>query len=203
MSIRSYACLHRAGIDNIGGLLEKSDEEIKKIRNLDSISYEEVSEVRNMYSKYNNQYCSIIENKIVYAKVDDTEIIIAKEILNKMLILKPYMTSIFNAPISSNLLNTLLKRGYMFEEDVFMDAEGLIKELRNNSDVVAADELDRLLNFERKKKRKVYLYSSTTLMSKFISDNNCKNASDIIAKAKFSSEEDVCKLANNLIKEGF
>ena len=84
-----------------------------------------------------------------------------------------------------------------------MDAERLIKEFRNNDDVVAADELDRLLNFDRQKKRKVYLYSSTTLVSKFIDDNNCKNASDIIAKAKFSSEEDVCKLANNLVKEGF
>lgn len=203
LSVRAYVCLQRAGIDNVGELLEKSDEEIKKIRNIGSKCYKEVSEVRNMYSKYNNQYCSIIENKIVYAKVDDSEIIIAKAILNKMLILKPNMTSIFDAPISSNLLNILLKRGYMFEEDVFMDAERLIKEFRNNDDVVAADELDRLLNFDRQKKRKVYLYSSTTLVSKFIDDNNCKNASDIIAKAKFSSEEDVCKLANNLVKEGF
>lgn len=203
LSFRAYVCLQRAGIDNVGELLEKSDEEIKKIRNIGSKCYKEVSEVRNMYSKYNNQYCSIIENKIVYAKVDDSEIIIAKAILNKMLILKPNMTSIFDAPISSNLLNILLKRGYMFEEDVFMDAERLIKEFRNNDDVVAADELDRLLNFDRQKKRKVYLYSSTTLVSKFIDDNNCKNASDIIAKAKFSSEEDVCKLANNLVKEGF
>lgn len=203
LSFRAYVCLQRAGIDNVGELLEKSDEAIKKIRNIGSKCYKEVSEVRNMYSKYNNQYCSIIENKIVYAKVDDSEIIIAKAILNKMLILKPNMTSIFDAPISSNLLNILLKRGYMFEEDVFMDAERLIKEFRNNDDVVAADELDRLLNFDRQKKRKVYLYSSTTLVSKFIDDNNCKNASDIIAKAKFSSEEDVCKLANNLVKEGF
>lgn len=203
LSVRAYVCLQRAGIDNVGELLEKSDEEIKKIRNMGSKCYKEISEVRNMYSVYKNQYCSMIGNKIIYAKVDNSEIVIAKEILNKMLILKPNMTSIFDAPISSNLLNILLKRGYMFEEDVFMDAERLIKEFRNNDEVVAADELDRLLNFDRQKKRKVYLYSSTTLVSKFISDNNCKNASDIIVKAKFSSEEDVCKLANNLVKEGF
>ena len=45
-----------------------------------------------------------------------------------------------------------------------MDAERLIKEFRNNDDVVAADELDRLFKLTDKRKRKVYLYSSTTLV---------------------------------------
>ena len=42
LSVRSFNCLKRAGINTVGDLVEKTDEEMLKFRNLGKKSYEEV-----------------------------------------------------------------------------------------------------------------------------------------------------------------
>ena len=42
LSVRSHACLKRAGIDTVGGIVAKTEEELKKVRNLGRKSLEEV-----------------------------------------------------------------------------------------------------------------------------------------------------------------
>ena len=44
LSVRSYNCLKRAGINTVGELVEKSDEEMSKVRNLGKKSLDEVRE---------------------------------------------------------------------------------------------------------------------------------------------------------------
>ena len=41
-SVRSYNCLKRAGINTIGDLLNKTNDEMLKLRNLGKKSYEEI-----------------------------------------------------------------------------------------------------------------------------------------------------------------
>ena len=42
LSVRSFNCLKRAGINNVGDLISKSAEEMMKVRNLGRKSLEEV-----------------------------------------------------------------------------------------------------------------------------------------------------------------
>jgi len=42
LSVRAYNCLRRAGINNVQDLINKTENEMRKIRNLGKISLEEV-----------------------------------------------------------------------------------------------------------------------------------------------------------------
>ncbi|HOL17457.1 MAG TPA: DNA-directed RNA polymerase subunit alpha C-terminal domain-containing protein, partial [Bacillota bacterium] len=42
LSVRSYNCLKRAGINTVGELVRKTEEEMMKVRNLGKKSFEEV-----------------------------------------------------------------------------------------------------------------------------------------------------------------
>ena len=42
LSVRSFNCLKRAGINTVNDLIEKSEEEMMKVRNLGKKSFEEV-----------------------------------------------------------------------------------------------------------------------------------------------------------------
>ena len=44
LSVRSFNCLKRAGINTVNDLIEKSEEEMMKVRNLGKKSYDEVKE---------------------------------------------------------------------------------------------------------------------------------------------------------------
>ena len=44
LSVRSFNCLKRAGINTVNDLIEKSEEEMMKVRNLGKKSFDEVKE---------------------------------------------------------------------------------------------------------------------------------------------------------------
>ena len=44
LSVRSYNCLKRAGINTVGELVRKTEEEMMKVRNLGKKSFEEVEQ---------------------------------------------------------------------------------------------------------------------------------------------------------------
>ncbi|MFO7248810.1 MAG: DNA-directed RNA polymerase subunit alpha C-terminal domain-containing protein, partial [Bacillota bacterium] len=44
LSVRSYNCLKRAGINTVGELIQKTEEDMMKVRNLGKKSLEEVQE---------------------------------------------------------------------------------------------------------------------------------------------------------------
>ena len=47
LSVRSFNCLKRAGINSVNDLIEKSEEEMMKVRNLGKKSFDEVREKLN------------------------------------------------------------------------------------------------------------------------------------------------------------
>ena len=54
LSVRSNNCLRRAGINTVGDLINKSEDDLKKIRNLNTQSLEEIIgklDVRNLKLK--------------------------------------------------------------------------------------------------------------------------------------------------------
>ena len=51
LSVRSYNCLRRAGIDTVGKLIDKTDDELKDIRNLGWKSYDEIICVLKEYGE--------------------------------------------------------------------------------------------------------------------------------------------------------
>lgn len=123
-SVRTYNCLKRAGIEQITELLEKTDEELLKIRNLGRKSAQEVKqkiariEKKRLLKKYkiiNNGVTTYYKISIDYDETDNIPSLLFDEIFalnNKK--------NIITGPIKlfSEVNFFLMMQGYIYYEDI-------------------------------------------------------------------------------------
>ena len=86
LSVRSYNCLKRAGINTVGELTQKSEEEMMRVRNLGRKSLKEViQKLReiglHLKHSYEGEYHSIEDEPDDVEDIDDEEVIKDKNIL--------------------------------------------------------------------------------------------------------------------------
>lgn len=204
LSVRAYNCLVRGGIKDLATLMNTSDTELEKIRNLGRKCYEEIIEAkRKIFELNKSDYITVVLRfngetvKYKCAGLEAKEI--AKTILDEIQTMVLNKKGLFETQLSSRLLEMLLIKGYLFLEDVLEDAILLIEQFENCELVDIATEIKGLFDNEKKKNTPVYLYPAKSNTCKFIKNNNCTSASDFINKAREIEDEDIQNLVQELI----
>lgn len=204
LSVRAYNCLVRGGIKDLATLMNTSDTELEKIRNVGKKCYEEIKALKRKCFELNKSvYTTVILRfngetvKYKYAGLEEKEI--AKTILDEIQTMVLNKKGLFETQLSSRLLEMLLIKGYLFLEDVLEDAILLIEQFENCELVDIATEIKGLFDNEKKKNTPVYLYPAKSNTCKFINKNNCTSASDFIYKAREIEDEDIQNLVRELI----
>ena len=95
----------------------------------------------------------------------------------------------------------LIMKGYLFWDDVYADEDTLVEQLRICQFDESANELQKLYEYETKRKEKVFLYPGQTCIRNFIIENNCENASDIINSVKETDGEEIKRFVERVKRE--
>ena len=128
---------------------------------------------------------------------------IAMAILKEIEDMEPAKNTLFEMQISSRLLEMLLVNGYLFFEDVLEDSILLTAQFEKNDMKDIAEEIEKLVSDEAKKKKYVYLYPAVDSVCKFIKNNDCTSALDFIRKANGTDDDDIQNLVQELQNNGF
>jgi len=132
LSVRAYNCLKRASINTLGELKEALDNGTS-IRNLGEKSKEELIDILNNHN-YDDGHKTIafIKNgqKTIYKYYYEDESKIAKSIFRELLNSLQGYCNLLKSSFSPGLIDILLMRGYLFEEDVIAESEKMISEFK-------------------------------------------------------------------------
>jgi hypothetical protein len=136
LQVRSYNCLKRSGIENLQQLLEMSDDDFMKVRNLGRKSYEEIKDKLNYYEEGMDIDGHITiefeqnNEKTVYKFIGEDNEKIVKAIYQIIFCNIKNGKNIFNSKYSPGLKELLLMKGYVYIKDIDHDADLLIEQLR-------------------------------------------------------------------------
>ncbi|MGN1086718.1 MAG: DNA-directed RNA polymerase subunit alpha C-terminal domain-containing protein, partial [Porcipelethomonas sp.] len=133
LSIRSKNSLCRAGIMNLGQLMECSDNELLKIRNLGAKSMHEIVDLKNSIN-INSERTDIKSEEPVLENNEITEEI-------------PFIkTDIWNLPLSVRSKNVLRRNGIMILEQLMNVSNDELKKFRN----LGAKSFQEIVNYKKK-----------------------------------------------------
>lgn len=156
LSVRTFGCLKRAGINIISELTDKSREDMKKIRNLGKKSFDEIMEKMQSLGFWTE---NIMENKkndsvTIKFKINGKETICIKEMSSVRetakfifeILIKEYKESgiILDYNISTGLLLLLLLKGCIFVETIANEYEKICIDLQKAGYIEYADELNEI-----------------------------------------------------------
>ena len=212
-SIRTSDCLHRAGITRMEQLVGMTDDSLKKVRNLGTRGYNEIKEYlkkrecnsgnKPLYYLTDNSSTIVLtinNQRVVYKYMEASEEEIANSMLTTIFNLKK-SKKLTNLQISPKLMEFLTMKGYLFWDDVYADEDTLVEQLRICQFDESANELQKLYEYETKRKEKVFLYPGQTCIRNFIIENNCENASDIINSVKETDGEEIKRFVERVKRE--
>lgn len=191
LTVRSFNCLKRAGIDTVNELIDLSEDELENIltqvRNLGRKGFEEIVDKLNEIKKSIGQYNSVCVvksgEKIVYKFFDDDLEKISNEIYLE--IVGNRTTIIPDSPFSPGLCELLMLKGYLFEDTVFDESEQLKSELVNFGFPEYASEIENIEKFSNMKKReeniKICFLPSGATKEEIQGIDNCKTQDELCA----------------------
>ncbi|MDE6024565.1 MAG: hypothetical protein K2G45_03840, partial [Lachnospiraceae bacterium] len=216
LSVRTYNCLKRAGINTFSELAQMSDSELKHIimsagapehdRKWERICYAEVKRKMKELAGISEDGCNTIVltyngDKTVYKYFDVDTQKIAKSIYINLINMRPGAKIILKAPLSPGVQDILLMKGYLYIEDVYNDSEQLIKQLQAFGFEDFAQEIWYLKKMQEKpnEDEKVYIYPMDDEVMEFIQNKECSSACDFIEKAENVENEKIADLAQRLL----
>lgn len=152
LSVRAYNCLKRAGINTLSDLVNKTEEDMMKVRNLGKKAFDEVvMKIQELgfwddfKTEHVNKFTTI---KITYNNnnlIYKTEIKSIKKIAESLFEILADECSengiILNYNISTGLLMLLLLKGYFYAETVAEEYEKICSELKQGGYESYADEV--------------------------------------------------------------
>lgn len=180
LGVRTYHCLKRAGIDTLGDLLNKSAEDMMRVRNLGRKSLEELmrllKEMNVEWTAFDESQKSTIQKekfktihfvrnkectkyKVNCKNNDELTECIYEMILQECTKWPP----IIEYNISTGLLNLLLLKGYFFVESVIDEYEQIIKDFSLSGYDAYEGELENFVQ-DMKKYIKNVTHSSTKII---------------------------------------
>lgn len=153
LSVRSSCCLKRAGINTLSDLVNKTEEDMMRVRNLGKKSYDEVLEKLQSLGLSLGEKSKIFTNKFTTIKIIQnnnkliykTEITSIRKIAESLFEILADECSengiILNYNISTGLLMLLLLKGYFYAETVAEEYEKICSELKQGGYESYADEV--------------------------------------------------------------
>lgn len=206
LSVRTYNCLKRAGIDTLEAVASKNYEEMCKVRNLGRKSLEEILDVirdnniafstdwseymhttkktsHNATNKYITVDVSFKDAKSSYKFVNMSQDELAKCVYDIIINEFDYSHLIYNYKISTGLLYLLLIKGYLFVEKIIEDASLIRNELFTGG---YSDYIGEFNVFEEKM-NELFVNERNPIVSFYILDNTI--ARNVIKKKASTCSE--------------
>lgn len=210
LSVRSYNCLKRAGINTFSEIAQMSFGELKHVMNLEQKCYDEVKQKMKEFAGIPEDGCNTIiftcnGEKTIYKYFDVDTQKIAKSIYINLINIKPDSKFILRAPLSPGLQDILILKGYLYIEDVYRDSEILVKQLQEFGFSDFAEEISVLKGLQESpiEDESVYIYPMNNEVREFIQNNECSSTSEFIEKAEGTKNEIIAVLAKELVDAGF
>ena len=141
LTILTYNCLKRAKINTLRELMEKSDKELKQVRNMGKKSLEELKHIRNHYEDYilplensSKDYSFGKYEYVIYRQGEKTHLkfilnVLEKDKISDMLfdelfpVVEGTLLDTYHSPYPSYITTILVILGYINIEDVIKDAD--------------------------------------------------------------------------------
>ena len=196
LSVRAYNCIKRAGINTLSDLVNKTEEEYMKVRNLGKKAYDEIIEkIKSLglsldeKSKiFTNRFTTIKikynNNSMIY-KTELTSIRKIAESLFEILANECNISGIIlNYDISTGLLMLLLK-GYFYAETIAENYEDIYFELKQGGYNAYADEVKQVgealkIHCEIQNKTKIRIIKIDTKIARKIINNKPSSLDELL-----------------------
>ncbi len=204
-SVRTYNCLKRAGVTTLNELKDMDSEDLAKVRNLGRRCIEEIAEALQKYPRGTDGYNTIIfirdGERTIYKYLDDDYEKISKSILHMILNKRDAGKDIFLSPFSPGLCELLLLRGYLYEGDVYEDADLLERQLSDFGFGDYAEEISKLkecFKSELVETERVYVCKAAEEIVDFVKDHFCTSIFDLKETAERCTRNDVLEFVEEL-----